>query len=79
MPLDFGEIMSNILRGETIDFSMFRFPEIVKRSIKRGFHHIEITLDLNYVVPGSLNENIIDELGKMRDEEKRIYPLSTIL
>jgi len=73
MPLDFGEIMSNILRGGTIDFSKFRFPEIVKRSIKRGFHHIEITLDLSYVVPGSLNETVIDELGKIGDEEGVSY------
>ncbi len=73
MPLDFGEIMNNILRDGTIDFSKFRFPEIVNRSIKRGFHHIEITLDLSYVVPGSLNENIIDELGKIRDEKGVSY------
>ena len=73
MPLDFGEIMNNILRGGTIDLSKFSFPEIVKRSIKRGFHHIEVTLDLSYVVPGSLNETIIDELGKIRDEEGVSY------
>jgi len=73
MPLDFGEIMNNILRGRTIDLSKFSFPEIVKRSIKRGFHHIEITLDLGYVVPGSLNETIIDELAKIRDEEGVSY------
>ena len=73
MPLDFREIMKNILSNGTIDLSKFSFPETVKYAIRQGFHHIEITLDLGYVVPGSLNETTIDELGKIRDEEGVSY------
>jgi len=73
MPLDFGSIMNAVIRGGTLDLSRFSFPEIVRHAVKRGFHHIEITLDLGYVIPGSLNETVVDELAKIGREEGVSY------
>lgn len=56
-PLNFDII------NENLDLGKINFPILVKKAIDRGFKHIEVTMDLNYVIPGALSKKCYEIIG----------------
>ncbi len=65
---DVRDLMNSIVFLGKVDFSRFHYPTFIKKAYEMGFYHIEITSDLIYVIPGSINEKIINELMSLKDE-----------
>jgi sugar phosphate isomerase/epimerase len=57
----------------SLDLSRISAPSIVRRCIEKGFRVIELGLDLGYVIPGSIDRESINELSKIKNEEKIVY------
>ncbi|RLE64519.1 MAG: hypothetical protein DRN53_00820, partial [Thermoprotei archaeon] len=71
-PLMFNEVIRFILK-EGLDISKFNFLEICERVLKEGFKHVELSLDTVYVVPTSLDEEIIRKLIELKDTQGISY------
>jgi len=71
-PLMFNEVIRFILK-EGLDTSKFNFLEICERVLKEGFKHVELSLDAMYVVPTSLDEEIIRKLIELKDTQGISY------
>ena len=72
-PLQFVDVMSLITGERLVDFSRFDFPQICMAAVKGGFHSLELTLDMGYVLPGSLNEEVMEKFLEMKEEEEITY------
>jgi len=59
--------------GTISDLTNFSFPDLVERSINVGFKHIELTLDMLYMIPGSLSEDKIQELIELAEKYQVTY------
>jgi sugar phosphate isomerase/epimerase len=51
---------------EEISFDSLRLSRCVSRLIEAGFRHIELALDNRFMVPGALDDNVIEELLELR-------------
>ncbi|MHA1381244.1 MAG: cobamide remodeling phosphodiesterase CbiR [Candidatus Helarchaeota archaeon] len=58
---------------ESFDLKNLKFPLLVEKAINAGYKHIEITMDLEYVIPGSLSKRIIKKLFKLKEENDISY------
>ena len=65
--------MSLITGERLVDFSKFNFPQICMSAVKGGFRFIELTMDIGYVLPGSINEGIMEKFVEMKKEEEITY------
>ena len=72
-PLQFADVMSLITKEGLVDISKFNFPKICMAAVKGGFHFLELTLDTGHVLPGSLNEEVMEKLLEMKKEEEITY------
>ena len=72
-PFEFSGIVSMVTEDGSLDLNRLSAPTIVKRCIEKGFRVIELGLDLGYVIPGSINKESIQELMKIKKEEKISY------
>lgn len=61
-PLQFLDVMSRIVDGSSIDLSKFSFPDFCIESVMEGFHHVELTMDVGYILPGSLTRDTFRKL-----------------
>ena len=57
-PLQFADVM-NLITGKSLADFKFFFPQICLAAVKGGFHFLELTLDIEYVLPGSLIEDVM--------------------
>jgi sugar phosphate isomerase/epimerase len=72
-PFEFQGIVSMVTENGSLDLNRLNASSIVKKCIEKGFRVIEIGLDLGYVIPGSINDKRIEELVKIKKEEKISY------
>ena len=72
-PLQFTDVMNLITGKGLVDFSKFVFPQICMAAVNGGFHFLELTLDMGYVLPGSLNEEVMEKFIEMKKEEEIAY------
>lgn len=61
-PLQFLDVMRNIADGSSVDVSKFSFPDFCIASVAEGFHHVEVTMDIEHILPGSLTKDIFRKL-----------------
>ncbi len=54
--------------GTVADLLNFDFPSLVERAIEAGFKHVELTLDMVYVSPGSLSKDKIEKLANLAEK-----------
>ncbi len=73
MPLEFQPIVNRILNNGVPDFSRFDIISIVRECVEAGYKIIEISMDLEYIIPGALSENKIRELVELKDELGHSY------
>jgi sugar phosphate isomerase/epimerase len=60
--------MNIITEGLSVNFKKFSFPEICLLAVREGFHHIEITMDMEYVIPGSLSEDTLRKFMELSEK-----------
>ena len=52
--------------GEEISFGSLRLSKRVAKLIDAGFRHVELALDNRFMVPGALDDSVIEELLELR-------------
>jgi len=72
-PLQFADVMSLITGERLVELSRFNFPQICMAAVKGGFHFLELTLDMGYVLPGSLDGEVMEKFVEMKKEEEVAY------
>ncbi|MGQ4891013.1 MAG: hypothetical protein ACP6IP_00840 [Candidatus Njordarchaeia archaeon] len=65
---EIGELADIITVGDTVDFSRFKYVDLVKKSFNMGFRHVEITSDLKYIIPGSFTKETLRDLIDLKDK-----------
>ncbi len=58
---------------ESLDLRTLSFPLLVEKAIDAGYEHVEISMDLEYVLPGTLSKRIIKKLLKIKQETEITY------
>jgi len=61
-PLQFLDVMQRIVDGFSVDLSKFSFPDFCITSVMEGFRHVELTMDIEYILPGSLKKDTFRKL-----------------
>ncbi len=72
-PFELTTIGSLVSENGSFDMTRLNAPSIVRRCIKEGFRLIELGLDLGYVIPGSINRKVVDELLRIKKTEDISY------
>jgi sugar phosphate isomerase/epimerase len=57
----------------SLNLLRFDYCEIVLDGIKRGYKHIELTLDLKYILPASFKKKVIEGLKFIKEKHKISY------
>ncbi len=74
VPLEFKPAAKRVLVDGVPDFSRFDILEIVREALDTNhISVIELTLDIEHIIPGALTPEIIDELRKLKDELGHSY------
>lgn len=74
--MKFGITPINIdIIDDSFDFTNFKFPLLVEKAINAGYEHVEISMDLEYVLPGSISRRVIKELLKIKDGQGITYSI----
>lgn len=73
MPLEFRPILDRIMVSGIPDFSRFNIVDIVRDCVKAGYELIEVSMDLEYILPDSLAEDKIDKLVDLKEEFGHSY------
>jgi sugar phosphate isomerase/epimerase len=71
--LDWATVLNQLSAAGFFDLSKFDFAEIVRITHEQGFSLMELTMDIGYVLPGSLSETQISKLLKIKDELDLTY------
>ncbi len=74
VPLEFKPAAERVLVDGVPDFSRFDILEIVREALNTDhISVIELTLDIEHIIPGALTPKIIDELAELKDELGHSY------
>lgn len=57
----------------SFDLKNLKFPLLVERAIDAGYQHIEISMDMEYVLPGSISKRVIKKLLQIKKEYDVTY------
>ena len=71
-PLQFANVM-NLISGKGLSDFEFFFPKICLAAADGGFSTLELTLDMDYILPGSLNEDVMEKFVEMKREKELTY------
>ena len=55
------------------DLKDLKFPLLVEKAINAGYEHIELSMDMHYVLPGALSKRIIKKLLKIKEDTGITY------
>lgn len=72
-PLQFADIMNLVAGNGPVDLTKFDFPQLCMSAVKGGFRHIELTLDVSYFLPNSLDEESVERFMEMKEERGITY------
>jgi sugar phosphate isomerase/epimerase len=67
MPINFDML------DESFDLKNITLPFLVEKAINEGFEHIEVSMDLEYVMPGSVSKRVIKQLLRFKAERGISY------
>lgn len=71
--LNLQSAVNRIVVGGVPDFSRFDVTEIVREGVEAGFPIAELTMDVRYMVPGSLSSDTLEQLVSLKDELGHSY------
>ncbi|MHA1323437.1 MAG: cobamide remodeling phosphodiesterase CbiR [Candidatus Helarchaeota archaeon] len=57
------------------DLKNLQFPFLVEKAINAGYEHIELSMDLEYVLPGALSRRIIKKLKHIQEKMDISYSI----
>ena len=66
--LSLPNVMDMIITKGITELSRFNFAEIVRTTYEQGFSLMELTMDIAYVLPGSISDQTISELIAVKDD-----------
>jgi sugar phosphate isomerase/epimerase len=66
--LSFDAVMREVTRGGALELSAFDYSRFARRAVERGFDHLELTLDMRYVLPGSFDRDSVKALKAIGEE-----------
>ncbi|MFX1297542.1 MAG: cobamide remodeling phosphodiesterase CbiR [Promethearchaeota archaeon] len=58
---------------ESFDLKNLNYPFLIQRAIDAGYKHIELTMDLEYILPGTISRRVIKKLLKIKEETGITY------
>ncbi len=67
-PLELANVIEIAGGGGTPNFSRFNFSDILRATHQQGFSLMELSLDVRYVLPGGLAEDIVAQIKTVKDE-----------
>ena len=73
VPLEFKPSIDRIVVDGIPDFSRFDIVEVVREAVEKGYEMIEITLDIEYIIPGALTPDIVTKLAELKDDLGHSY------
>ncbi len=74
VPLEFKPAVNRIVVNGVPDFSRFDIVEIVREAVGMDYISvIEISMDIEHIVPGALTSDVIDRLIELKDELGHSY------
>lgn len=74
VPLEFEPIAKRIVSGGILDYSRFDITEHVRNALEvEHISVIELSADIQHIVPESLSGNTIDRLNALKDEHGHTY------
>jgi sugar phosphate isomerase/epimerase len=73
VPLEFGPATERVIVDGVPDFSRFDVVEIVRDAVEEGYRLIEVSMDLEHILPGSLTPESITKLAELKDELGHSY------
>lgn len=71
--LHLQSIVNRIVVDGVPDFSRFDIVEMVREGVEAGFGIAELTTDVRFMVPGSLDEKTVDRLVSLKEELGHSY------
>jgi sugar phosphate isomerase/epimerase len=75
-PISFDNAMGEMTNSNgELNLLKFNYSNIVLEAIKRGYKHIELTFDLNYILPKGIRENDIKRLLEIKKEYNITYSI----
>lgn len=66
--LDYDYLINTLTQNKNVDLSRLSMVSFTKYAYENGFKHVELTLDMRYIIPGSYTENIVEELKDLSKE-----------
>ncbi len=60
---------------QDIDLKNLKFPLLVEKAINAGYKHVEVTMDLEYVLPGSISKRVIKQLLEIKENAGISYSI----
>ena len=60
---------------ENFDLKNIKFPFLVEKATNAGYEHIEVTMDLEYVLPGSISKRVIKQLLRIKKDTGISYSI----
>lgn len=73
MPLEFKPVVDRIVVDGVADFSRFNITDTVRAAVEKGYQVIEITMDIEHVIPSSITPESIEKLVELKDELGHSY------
>jgi sugar phosphate isomerase/epimerase len=67
MPINFDVL------DDSFDLKNITLPFLVEKAINEGFEHIEVSMDLEYIMPGSVSRRVVRQLLKFKTERGISY------
>lgn len=74
VPLEFKPIVEQIVVDGIADFSRFSISSLIRLALQiEHISVIEVTMDIEHVIPGSLTQQSIEKMVKLKEELKHAY------
>lgn len=82
LPISFNSVLGRLIESGELDLTKFTYEDFVLEAHKAGFKVVEITMDMQYVIPGSLNPSKLKkllEIGSQYDIKYTVHlPIWTV-
>ena len=73
VPLEFGPATERVIVDGVPDFSRFDIVEIVRDAVNEGYDLVEVSMDVEHILPGTMTEHSIRSLVDLKDELGHSY------
>ena len=73
-PIEVDNFVGSVKDSQgNVNLLRFDYSEIILDAIKRGFKHIELTLDIKYILASSFKKQVVKKLKEIKDKHNISY------